>query len=127
IPFCPGVSPPLYRINPQVSVGLSDVLAKCLSAEPAGRYADAAGLAGDLRRHLAHRPLAGVSNRSLLERWRKQRRRRPAALRRAALAALLAGVTLALAAGSWFYVAERRHEAERALLVGQAQWQQQRD
>jgi tetratricopeptide (TPR) repeat protein len=34
-------------------------------------------LADDLRRHLADRPLAGVSNRDMTERWRKWRRRRP--------------------------------------------------
>ena len=35
----------------------------------------AGALAGDLRRHLMHLPLKGVSNRSLPERWRKWRRR----------------------------------------------------
>jgi serine/threonine protein kinase/Tfp pilus assembly protein PilF len=72
-----GPLPPLHRINPQVSVGLSDVIQKCLDLDPAARYADAAALAGDLRRHLAHLPLQGVANRSLRERWQKWRRRWP--------------------------------------------------
>jgi tetratricopeptide (TPR) repeat protein len=80
----------LRRRNPRVSGGLADLLTRCLAANPASRYASAAELAADLRRHLADRPLHGVANRSLAERWRKWRRRRPFALPLAAL--LLAGV-----------------------------------
>src|SRR3712207_6936721 len=47
------------------------------------RYPTAQALADDLRRHLTDQPLAGVSNRSLAERWRKWRRRRPGRLRTA--------------------------------------------
>src|SRR5262249_38712412 len=39
--------PPLHRCNPAVSVGLSDVIHKCLAAEPARRYAHAASPAAD--------------------------------------------------------------------------------
>ncbi|HUY88834.1 MAG TPA: tetratricopeptide repeat protein [Pirellulales bacterium] len=70
----------LRRENPSVSVGLGDLIAKCLSAKPEERYANAAELASDLRRHLENLPLAAVKNRSLTERWFKWRRRRPHAL-----------------------------------------------
>lgn len=76
----------LRRENGQIGSALADALAKCLAREPRDRYPDAAALAADLRRHLAHRSLKFVANRSLFERWRKWRRRRPYALA-AALAA----------------------------------------
>jgi tetratricopeptide (TPR) repeat protein len=77
----PGERPlPLFGVNPAVGRGLSDVLDKCLEADPARRYADAGLLADDLRRHVANLPLHGVGNHSLAERWQKWRRRRPHAL-----------------------------------------------
>jgi serine/threonine protein kinase/Flp pilus assembly protein TadD len=88
----PGLMPRLCRVNPRVSTGLSDLVHRCLAERPGDRYADAAALAADLRRHLADLPLRGVPNRDLRERWRKWRRRRPSA-------ALWAGLLLALAAG----------------------------
>jgi tetratricopeptide (TPR) repeat protein len=88
----------LRRCNPQVSVGLADIVAKCLAAEPAARYATAADLAADLRRHLNDLPLRGVANRSLAERWAKWRRRWPFAPVLLALGvAILAAATFALA------------------------------
>src|SRR5262249_52336642 len=63
--------------NPGVSVGLADIIGRCLARNPADRYPDADSLADDLRRHLGDRPLQGVPNRSPVERWRKWRRRRP--------------------------------------------------
>ncbi len=77
LPYRPGESPPLFRCNPLVSVGLSDIIHKCLAPAAAERYAQATHLAADLHRHLTHRKLLGVRNRSLLERWRKWRRRQP--------------------------------------------------
>jgi tetratricopeptide (TPR) repeat protein len=62
------------------SVAVSDILARCTAERAEGRYATAAALASDLRRHLMHLPLKGVGNRSVRERWRKWRRRRPVAL-----------------------------------------------
>ena len=62
--------PPLCRFNSRVSPGLSDIIRKCLCDHPCDRYADAAALASDLRRHLSNLPLRGVPNRSLTERWR---------------------------------------------------------
>jgi serine/threonine protein kinase/Tfp pilus assembly protein PilF len=109
--------PPLHRRNPQVSVGLSDIVHKCLARSPDDRYPDAAALAADLRRHLAHLPLRGVRNRDLRERWRKWRRRRPHA-------ALWAGLLLALAAGGAALAAgavERYRDARAAPAGGQGQ------
>ena len=111
--------PPLARVNPRVSTGLSDVAAKCLAADPADRYPDALTLADDVRRHLTDQPLAGVANRSLAERWRKWRRRRPGALR---VAALL-GATAALLAGAAWHVHDRRQHAELAMRDGRRQLQ----
>ncbi len=76
----PGRMPRLDRLNPQVGVGLADIVDRCLLPEPADRYQDAALLAEDLRRQLNDLPLRGVPNRSLVERWSKWRRRSPAAL-----------------------------------------------
>jgi serine/threonine protein kinase/Flp pilus assembly protein TadD len=108
---------PLHHHNPQVSVGLSDIIHKCLAANPNDRYPDAATLTGDLRRHLTHLPLQGVSNRSWRERWRKWRRRRPnAPLWTGLLLALVAGG--ALLAGA---VGERHRDAQDTLTEGQDQ------
>lgn len=104
------------RINPRVTRGLADILAKCLAPRPQERYADAQSLADDLRRHLADLPLRGVPNRSPLELWRKWRRRRPRSATR--LAAGLAGVT-ALCVSGWLWTADRVRESQQALLDGQ--------
>ena len=64
----PAAMPPLHRLNPRVSAGLSDIVARCLAESPARRYASAHALADDLRRHLSHLPLHGVRNRSLRQR-----------------------------------------------------------
>jgi tetratricopeptide (TPR) repeat protein len=96
----------LRKRNPQVTVGLADVVTKCLADEPARRYGDAAGLADDLRRHLADLPLRGVTNRSLAERWRKWRRRRP-------YASTLFGLALAVLVAAGLALAYVRHEARK--------------
>jgi serine/threonine protein kinase/Tfp pilus assembly protein PilF len=110
--------PALCRCNPRVSVGLSDVIHKCLAAEPGQRYADAADLAADLRRHLQNQPLRGVPNRSLAERWQKWRRRRPQAILRVGLLATLAAVLLAGAAIAWTHRGQNYHAAESDLAEG---------
>jgi tetratricopeptide (TPR) repeat protein len=93
-----------------VPIGVSDILARCTRPDPAERYPDAAQLAADLRRHLAHLPLRGVPNRSLPERWHKWRRRRPLALPGLMICAavVLCGVWL----GS-----HANHQAERASIA----------
>jgi serine/threonine protein kinase/tetratricopeptide (TPR) repeat protein len=105
----------------EVSVGLADVIGKCLAHDPNERYPTMAALAADLRRHLADRPLLGVRNRSPAERWRKWRRRRPhgVALAAMALAVFLAATAVALGAVSHFTRAAR--EARAALTDGQRQ------
>ncbi len=107
--------PALRLCNPLVSVGLADVIDKCLAPDPAGRYADAGRLAADLRRHLADQPLRGVANRSLAERWGKWRRRRPYDLPVLVLGLLIALATLVV---GWLVedrVGRHRQEAEAAL------------
>ncbi|MGC8642444.1 MAG: protein kinase domain-containing protein [Isosphaeraceae bacterium] len=113
--------PPLDRINPAVSPGLSDIVDKCLSQDPGDRYRDAAALATDLRCHLADLPLRGVPNRSLVETWRKWRRRRPQGVVVGSMLVVLSGV--ALAAGSWAWTGYRQRVGEvRASLDEGRNW-----
>jgi tetratricopeptide (TPR) repeat protein len=91
-----------FRPPAGVSLGLADIVRKCLATEPRGRYDDAATLAEDLRRELNDLPLRGVRNRSPRERFRKWRRRHPnafawgvAVIAVAAAALIAAGATLA--------------------------------
>lgn len=105
----------LERCNPEVSVGLADVIHRCLERDATRRYPGAGALAVDLRRHLDNLPLRGVRNRSLAERWSKWRRRRPYAVLLGMLwTALIAGLFAAWAFGTAHYE-KRRHEAERSL------------
>jgi serine/threonine protein kinase len=105
----------LRRANPAVSTGLADLLARCVAADPARRYAAAGDVASDLRRHLADLPLRGVANRSPAERWRKWRRRRPHVLPLLVLALTMAG-----AAGWWGqHAAQQATAAETALRAGE--------
>ena len=100
----------LRRRNPQVSAGLAALLAKCLATDPARRYPSATALADDLRRHLDDLPLRGVANRSVAERWRKWRRRRPLALPVLGLLAT-AAATGAVSLGQGGRLAERARAA----------------
>ncbi len=112
--------PPLHRCNPRVSVGASDIIHKCLSRNPRDRYPDAVRLASDLRRHLGNLPLCGVPNRSWAERWRKWRRRRPSALSRGLILAVLVLSLSAAAASGWFVYRQRVQNVEAALAQGRA-------
>ncbi|MBV8314739.1 MAG: tetratricopeptide repeat protein [Planctomycetaceae bacterium] len=111
---------PLHRRNPVVSVGLSDVIQKCLQPDPRARYPDAAALAADLRRHLEDLPLRGVPNRSPAERWRKWRRRRPHALPRVRILLAAALTTAAATLLLWDAYRLRVHEIGAALASGRA-------
>jgi serine/threonine protein kinase/Tfp pilus assembly protein PilF len=106
----------LRKANPQVSQGLEDIVHKCLSPAPAARYSDAGVLAADLRRHLASLPLRGVANRSLVERWRKWRRRRPSAV-----PLLMIGlITAAFVSGvGGLYYRDRIWDAQASLVQSQ--------
>jgi tetratricopeptide (TPR) repeat protein len=111
------------RHNPQVSVGLADIIGLCLAPDPANRYPKAEQLAADLRRHLAHQPLRGVANRSLLESWRKWRRRRAGTLGLLLVLLVLAGMA------GWNGVVRRNRaldEARAALGEGRRQLGQHR-
>jgi tetratricopeptide (TPR) repeat protein len=94
LPPPPAPGRALRRANRAVSVGLADLVARCLAANPAGRYRSAGALAADLRRHLDDLPLRGVANRSLAESWRKWRSRRPLALALASLVLLSVGAVV---------------------------------
>jgi serine/threonine protein kinase/tetratricopeptide (TPR) repeat protein len=109
-----------------LSAGLREVLARCLHPDPAPRYPSAALLAEDLRRHLTNRLLIGVRNRSLVERWRKWRQRRPHALLLSILIALCAGTCLAFGGLYAVQTSERLYDAEQALVLGQQQMLQHR-
>jgi serine/threonine protein kinase/Flp pilus assembly protein TadD len=118
----PTVVVQLPHANPAVSVGLADILRKCLAEKPADRYQQAVALAVDLRRHLHHLPLKTAPNRSLTERWRKWQRRNPNGR---TLAMLAATVLFALFgwAGLWVdQLRQRRHDAEQALQQGEQQF-----
>ena len=114
-------SPPLERLNPRVTPGLSDIVADSVSPRPEDRYPSAADLAEDLRRHLRDQPLAGVPNRSLAERWNKWRRRRPGALRATLAAACVAAGTVVVVTGASSDVRERGRQVELALADGERQ------
>ena len=110
VPLLP--SPPrLDSITKGVSCGLADIVEKCVRFEAKDRYVSAAELGDDLRRHLSHLPLRGVPNRSVVERWRKYRKRRPYGAGLLAVAALsLIGAALALL---WIANADAARKTER--------------
>ena len=85
------------------------------SRTPARRAVDAASLALDLRRHLGDLPLRGVANRSLVERWKKWRRRRPVALARGLLRLAVIASLLALLAVAVVHSRQRTRQVEAAL------------
>ena len=110
----------LHQCNPRVSVGLSDVIHKCLCPDPRDRYANAAALAADLRRHLDDLPLEGVSNRSVSERWRKWRRRRPHSLSSTVIVLVSMMTAFAAMVLLWAEFRQRVHEVETSLAEGRA-------
>jgi eukaryotic-like serine/threonine-protein kinase len=105
----------LRRMNNQVSPALAALLARCLVADPSKRYPNAGAVASDLRRHLAQQPLAHVANRSVIERWRKWRRRRPYALMATSLVVAFATACYVITA------THRQHSQEAQRALGQAE------
>jgi WD40 repeat protein len=83
---------PVRRLQPKVPRDLETICHKCLEKEPARRYASAAALAEDLRRFLAHEPIAAKAV-TPWGRLRKWARRRPA------VAVLTAAVAVAVVTG----------------------------
>jgi tetratricopeptide (TPR) repeat protein len=112
---------PLRQHNPRVPVGLADIIHKCLAADPTERYRNAAALATDLRRHLSDLPLLGVKNRSLAERWRKWRRRKPHALALAGMFLAMLVTTVGVVGYTFTHVNQRLRDAKTALGEGQEQ------
>jgi serine/threonine protein kinase/tetratricopeptide (TPR) repeat protein len=121
LPLDGSAAPSLSDCNPRVSVGLADVIGKCQCSDPPGRYATAAELAADLRRHLLDLPLRGVRNRSIPERWRKWRRHQPYALALGAMAITVLAAALSLGLFAYGHVGQQRRDAESALAEGQDQ------
>jgi len=93
----PGQFDALVRRNPRITPSLAAILGKCLAIAPEERYATARELADDLQRQLTHRPLLGVREPSLRERFRKWRTRHPVIASNAAIAACAAVGVLILA------------------------------
>ncbi len=107
------------RRNAEVSVGLADIVDKCMAPRASERYPSAAALADDLHRHLSDLPLCGVANRSPAEAWRKWRQRRPAALSRfVARLAIVLALAVVLCVAQVFY-RQRLQEIVTALDDGQ--------
>jgi serine/threonine protein kinase/tetratricopeptide (TPR) repeat protein len=119
----PMTSPPpqLDECNSRVSVGLADIIQKCLARVPRARYKDAAALASDLRRHLAHLPLKGVPNRNWPERWRKWRKRKPHALSISVLVAVLLLTCVSVGGYVLMDIRQRLQGLEKALLAAKTQ------
>lgn len=107
-----------FRRPAGVGVALADVVRKCLAADPRDRYADAARLADDLRRHLNDLPLRCVGNRDPIERWGKWRRRHPGAFAWG-IALATTAAALAVAGGAYYAsVAQGLGRAQAALEGG---------
>jgi eukaryotic-like serine/threonine-protein kinase len=108
-----GVDPP--RLRRQIEGDLDAILLKALAKEEARRYASAGELAGDLERHLGHRPVtARAGERGYVAR-RFVRRHRLAVTAASLLAvSLLAG----LGATLWQARIAERHAADVRALAG---------
>jgi serine/threonine protein kinase/Flp pilus assembly protein TadD len=105
--------------NSKVSSGLAAILERCLAVDALRRYPTAQELAEDLRRHLADLPLRGVANRSLPERWKKWRRRRPYLFPLLLLVAVSAG-----AGGNWCTQLTRDYRAGESAACEGEEWLQ---
>jgi eukaryotic-like serine/threonine-protein kinase len=109
---------PENRSCSPVSVGLHDILARCVEPRLEHRYQTAGDLAADLRRHLAGELLRGVPNRSWKERWSKWRLRKPHALSGGASLLALVLSVMVLLVGTFAYWRGRQQEANRSLEEG---------
>ncbi len=105
----------LRRLNPRVSVGLADIVARCLAHDPDDRYPEARVLAGDLKRHLSNQPLRGVSNRSVIESVGKWRRRSPGGLLRSVGRVVGAPLLLVAIVGVWLAIRNQDRQVDETL------------
>jgi eukaryotic-like serine/threonine-protein kinase len=96
---------PPRRLQPGCSRDLETICLKCLEKEPARRYATAGELAEDLRRFLAHEPIAARAP-SSWDRLIKLVRRNKATA--AGIAGIIASVLLGIAATSYLAWREGR-------------------
>jgi hypothetical protein len=91
------LKPDLRAANPRVPHALESIVGRCLAADPADRYPDAAALADDLQRFLDRRPLSHAENPSRRERAGNWARRNARRLTLAAVAMAAVGFTAAWA------------------------------
>ncbi len=126
LPHPAGTCPPLSRINPHVSQGLSDIVAKCMAQRPQDRYATATDLATDLRCHLTNQPLQGVRNRSWSERFQKWQRRSPNPLRNWTILLLLVGTMGMVAYGAFSHWKKLSDDVAFALTDGRKNWRERK-
>jgi serine/threonine protein kinase/Tfp pilus assembly protein PilF len=110
--------------NAQVTPSLADLIGKCLQPQPQDRYQRAADLAADLRRYLGDLPLVGVRNRSLAERWKKWRRRRPHALAFVSVSLAFFAVAGAAGGSALVQILQWYEDARHYLETGQEQMSQ---
>jgi serine/threonine protein kinase len=105
---------PLRRLQPSVPRDLETICLKCLHKDPSGRYASAGALANDLRRYLDGEPILARPPGPVarLGHWC---RRYPVA------ASLLAGITLCLIFGFWYFSQLTDHLVRSAALESAAQ------
>jgi tetratricopeptide (TPR) repeat protein len=115
---------PPSRLQQKVSRDVETICLKCLSKEPARRYASAAALADDLGRYLAGEPVLARRTGGLERgaKWvRRWARRRPIAAASAALAAITAAA--ALGVGLWYDAeARERRRVENRRVEGQRRY-----
>jgi tetratricopeptide (TPR) repeat protein len=88
--------PSIRNERPDISWGLESIARKCLAAEPARRYQQAAHLADDLCRLLKDRPLKHAPELSRMEQARKLIRRHPRLASSGTVAGIAAVVILAV-------------------------------
>jgi tetratricopeptide (TPR) repeat protein len=117
---------PLCMVNRAVSVGLSDIVGKCLADHPKNRYPDAGSLSADLWAHLNDASLKGVANRSWTERWQKWRRRRPQFFTLLGMAAAIGAVAICAILFAYVHVSQQTADANAALTDGKQFIQEQR-
>ncbi|MBK7876210.1 MAG: serine/threonine protein kinase [Planctomycetes bacterium] len=101
---------PLGALDAQLAGDLETIVGKALEKDPSRRYVDAAALAADVRRHLAHEPIAARPPSAIYVASKFARRNKALVLgSAAALVALIGGLGYGL-----FQAQKQRDEAELA-------------